>query len=209
MKLDCLVIQFAKFPRLGEVKTRLRPLLQDEGCYQFHLELMTHTNQTLNISGLFNMLALDQLGQHELINALAKTTPLILQEGNDLGAKMKNAMAWGLDRASKVIIIGSDCPVLTPQHFKEVQESLNINDHVFIPAEDGGYVLIAATQVFSNIYENIDWGTQNVMQQTKAALTAGNKKATYLSPLWDIDRPEDYQRLMLQFPNWPDSENCQ
>ncbi len=203
MKLDILVIQFAKFPRLAQVKTRLRPLLKDEGCYQFHLELMIHCNKTLKAAGLFNILALDQLGQHETVNVLAKSTPLILQEGADLGEKMKNAMAWGLGLANKIIIIGSDCPVLTPQYFKEVQASLNENDHVFIPAEDGGYVLIAATQVFSNIYEKIDWGTEKVMEQTKLALIAGNKKAAYLPPLWDIDRPEDYLRLMQEFPNWP------
>ena len=204
MKLDCLVIQFAKFPRLGGVKTRLKSLLNDDGCYQLHLELMQRVNANLQASGIFNILSLDQLGDHEVINKLARHSPILLQQGDDLGQKMQHAMQWGLTRAKQVIIVGSDCPVLSAQHLKQVTDDLTKHDHVFIPAEDGGYVLIGSTECFEAVYQGISWGTDQVLAQTKKKLMQGNKKAAYLEPLWDVDRPEDYQRLVKTFPNWPE-----
>jgi len=204
MKLDCLVIQFAKFPRLGGVKTRLKSLLNDDGCYQLHLQLMQRVNANLQSSGLFNILSLDQLGQHEVINKLGKHSPILLQQGEDLGQKMQHAMQWGLARAKQVIIVGSDCPVLSKQHLLEVHAQLQSHDHVFIPAEDGGYVLIASNECFAPVYSGIAWGTDQVLSQTKHKLKQGNKKVSYLPQLWDVDRPEDYQRLMTMYPSWPE-----
>ncbi len=205
MKLDCMVIQFAKYPRKGEVKTRLKPLLEDDGCYQLHQQLLTKVNENIRKSGVFNVLALDQLGQHESIDNIARHSCLLLQQGLDLGERMKNALHWGLERAHKVIIVGSDCPVINQEHLQEVAEKLNSSDHVFIPAEDGGYVLIAAKEVFSPIFENMPWGGDQVMVQTRDKLSKANKTVLYLSPLWDVDRPDDYKRLMQLYPHWPNT----
>lgn len=203
MKLDCIVIQFAKFPRLGGVKTRLKPLLGDDGCYQIHQQLVRRVNENLSESDFFNVLAVDQLGDQALINELAKSNCLLLQEGKDLGERMKNAMHWGLKRAEKVIVVGSDCPLINQSHLKIVNEKLNTNSHVFIPAEDGGYVLIACTKVVSDIYQGVSWGTEKVMQQTREKLALAEQETHYCESLWDVDRPEDYQRLMEFFPHWP------
>ena len=206
MKLDCIVIQFAKYPRLGGVKTRLKPLLGDEGCYLLHQQLLKQVNANINDSGFFNVLALDQLGEHPVVNELAMKNCLILQEGNDLGERMKNAMHWGLKRAEKVIIVGSDCPMIKAQHLNLITEKLNSASHAFIPAEDGGYVLIACTQVLPEIFEGIAWGTEHVMQQTRDKLQQAKQSAFYAEPLWDVDRPEDYHRLKQNFVNWPNSQ---
>ena len=206
MKLDCLLIQFAKFPRLGGVKTRLKPLLQDDGCFQLHLELMSCVNENLKASGIFQILSIDQLGQYDTINQLAGHTPILLQQGDDLGERMQHALAWGLQRAKKVIIVGSDCPVIKAQHLKLITEKLNSASHAFIPAEDGGYVLIACTQVLPEIFEGIAWGTEHVMQQTRDKLQQAKQSAFYAEPLWDVDRPEDYHRLKQNFVNWPNSQ---
>ncbi len=205
MKLDCMVIQFAKYPRKGEVKTRLKPLLEDDGCYELHQQLLTKVNENVRESGIFNVLALDQLGQHETVDSIASHSCLLLQQGSDLGERMKNALRWGLERAHKVIIVGSDCPVIKPSHLQEVIEELNSHDHVFIPAEDGGYVLIAATEVFAPIFENMPWGGDQVMAKTRDKLSKAKKTVSYLSSLWDVDRPDDYQRLMQLYPQWPNT----
>lgn len=196
--LDCIVIQFAKFPRLGGVKTRMQPFLTPQQSLDLHIRLLTHVNRTLHESDVFEVLALDQLGEHPVIDALAVHTPIILQKGEDLGARMKNALSWGLTKAKKVIIVGSDCAALTSSHLQLVSEQLNAYSHVFIPAEDGGYVLIAATQCTNEIFGNIDWGTDKVMGQTREILTNRNVSFSEFSALWDVDRPEDYQRLLAE-----------
>jgi rSAM/selenodomain-associated transferase 1 len=202
MKLDCIIIQFARLPELGKVKTRLHSELGEEGCLNLHKQLVTFVHNNIKASGYFQILALDALGSEQTINKLAKHTPVILQQGDDLGAKMHNAIEWGLSKAKKVIIIGSDCAVLNKIHFDQVVELLNDSSHVFIPAEDGGYVLVAATESYQPIFLGINWGTSQVMEKTKQALQSGNKKATYMPLLWDVDIAADYHRLLQVFPNW-------
>jgi rSAM/selenodomain-associated transferase 1 len=203
MNLDCIVIQFARLPELGKVKTRLQPELGKEGCLNLHKQLMTYVHNNIKVSNYFQILALDTMGSEASINQLATETPVILQQGDDLGAKMHNAIEWGLTKAKKVIIIGSDCAVLNKGHYDQVVRLLTDNSHVFIPAEDGGYVLVAATESYPAAFSGINWGTSEVMEKTKQALQSGNKKATYMPLLWDVDVAADYHRLLQTFPNWP------
>ena len=68
----------------------------------------------------------------------------------------------------------------------------------FIPAEDGGYVAVAAREPLASAFGPLDWGTSAVMAQTRAALLAGGWRAGHdwaeLAPLWDLDRPADLER---------------
>lgn len=202
MPNDCLIIQFAKFPRLGAVKTRLQGLLAEQGSYDLHIKLLTHVNKTIDESGFDHVLALDKLGQLDCINSIAEQTPVLLQKGLDLGAKMQTALSWGLKKYQKVIIVGSDCPVLGADHYAKVCRSLDEYEQVFIPAEDGGYVLIAATSVNPTIFSDMPWGTGDVMAETKNRLDEQGKSYKCLAELWDVDRPEDYQKLIAINPEF-------
>lgn len=208
--LDFIVIQFAKFPQLGKVKTRLAPDIGDTNCLKLHYELMQHTHDTLthfvnarsDINGLA-VLFLDQLGQDEVVSNIAGVTPILLQRGEDLGEKMANALAWGLKRANRVCIVGSDCPVLTEAELSQAFAVLSDNDNVFITAEDGGYVLVGASQLNRAVFADVPWGSGQVMEVTLKRLSENHVKSEILGPLWDVDRIEDYQRLLSVMPNWP------
>ena len=130
MKLPALVIQFAKYPELGRVKTRLAPTLTQQGSYQLHQNLVRHTAKHIQQSGLWHVLALDRIGNHELLQEMSLNIPIILQSGDDLGKKMRNAFHWGLQRAHHVILVGSDCAALEPQHYIQVNQQLEECDHV-------------------------------------------------------------------------------
>lgn len=207
--LEHVLIQFAKLPQLGNVKTRLSPILGDDGCLQLHNELVAHTHALLRqvsvqLGGL-SILSLGQLGESPLINTLGKKTPILIQHGDDLGERMANAINWGLTIAKKVIIVGSDCPALTINDISQALDALNEQANVFINAEDGGYVLVGATKNSDDLFVNVPWGSEDVMHVTLQRLQAAHKKAVILGPLWDVDREEDYQRLLTQFPNWPNT----
>ena len=148
-------------------------------------------------------LSIDQLGADSQIEAIAKQTPLLVQQGNDLGERMSNSIRWGLMFAKKVLIVGSDCPVLTVEYYQQALNELNHEAHVFINAEDGGYVLVGATRTCKELFENVPWGSGDVMAVTFERLGAANKKAAILGPLWDVDRIDDLNRLKQLKPNWP------
>jgi hypothetical protein len=128
---------------------------------------------------------------------------LHMQQGRDLGERMFHALEHTLEKTSYAIIVGADCPVLSNEHLHTAFEALHTEfmrpkhkEHVvLIPAEDGGYVLLGATKAVASMFNAIDWGSENVMQQTRDKLTLSGITYTELPTLWDIDRPEDLPRL--------------
>jgi glycosyltransferase A (GT-A) superfamily protein (DUF2064 family) len=67
---------------------------------------------------------------------------------------------------------------------------------VLVPADDGGYVLLGLTRSDKRLFEGIAWGSDTVLADTRARLRALDWRWRELETLWDVDRPEDYQRLV-------------
>jgi rSAM/selenodomain-associated transferase 1 len=174
------IIVFAREPRAGRVKTRLIPLLGEAGAARLHARLVRRALATARAA---------RLG-----GAALWTTRR--QRGADLGARMLHALREGLRRAERVILIGSDCPVLRARDLRRAARWLAGGaDAVFAPAEDGGYALVALRRVSPRLFEGIDWGGAQVMAQTRARLAALGWRWRELPEVWDVDRPEDVRRL--------------
>jgi glycosyltransferase A (GT-A) superfamily protein (DUF2064 family) len=96
------------------------------------------------------------------------------------------------------LLIGSDCAVLTPGLLRRAAAALADHDMVFVPAEDGGYVLVGARAGarLAPAFTGIAWSTARVMAQTREALAAAAIGMAELEPLWDIDEPADWQRAV-------------
>ena len=195
---DALIIVFAKAPQAGAVKTRLIPLLGAEGAAALHRQLVHRTLFTATGAGLgpVELHAAPAINDAFLQDSARRFgVALAPQRGGDLGARMGNAFDDGLARHGRVIIIGTDCPVLTVQHLHGAQAALAAgNDAVLIPAEDGGYALIGLTRCDNRLFENITWGGDSVLAATRERLKVLKWRWHELETLWDIDRPEDYRR---------------
>jgi rSAM/selenodomain-associated transferase 2/rSAM/selenodomain-associated transferase 1 len=114
------------------------------------------------------------------------------QRGGDLGERMAGALADSFREGSPAtVIIGSDCPSLTPEILAAAFESLKANPVVFGPATDGGYYLIGLTRTVPELFQGIAWGTETVLAQSLAILSRNGCKPALLLPLDDLDRPED------------------
>lgn len=48
------------------------------------------------------------------------------------------------------------------------------------------------------MFTGVDWGTSGVMNQTHSKAETASLDLAELEPLWDIDRPEDYNRAIAQ-----------
>ncbi|MEQ1774637.1 MAG: TIGR04282 family arsenosugar biosynthesis glycosyltransferase [Burkholderiales bacterium] len=195
---DALTIVFAKAPRAGEVKTRLIPALGAEGAAALHGQLLHRTLVTATNAGLGPVelhCAPDDSDAFLRDCGRRFGVPLASQKGSDLGARLCHAFEQGLAGHSRVIIVGTDCPVLTEQHLRDAQAVLSEgNDAVLIPAEDGGYALIGLTQCDAHLFDGIAWGGNTVLATTLGRLKTLGWRWRELETLWDIDRPEDYRR---------------
>lgn len=197
---DLTLIIFAKAPVAGYVKTRLIPLLGARGAAALQRQLIERTLSTANNACT---------GQMELhgapdcrdvfLRACAERygARLASQTDGDLGHRMAFAFSSALSRSRHVILVGTDCAVLTAQHLREAHRILQAGaDAVIAPAEDGGYALIGLGRFDARLFVSIDWGTTAVMNQTEARLSELGWRWQALDMVWDVDRPDDYRRLL-------------
>ena len=119
---------------------------------------------------------------------------LELQPTGDLGDRMANAFARRFaEGEDRVIIIGSDCPYLTPQHLRGAAVGLDDSDVVLGPASDGGYWLVAQRAPGVDLFSSIPWSSHNTLQRTQQRLDAIGASWSLLEELADIDTAEDFE----------------
>src|SRR5205085_6946815 len=95
--------------------------------------------------------------------AQARGVALARQHAGDLGARMLAAIAAANGPA---LVIGTDCPSLTPGHLRMAANVLRDgSDVVLFPAEDGGYALIGMRAPQPALFENMPWSSANVLPE--------------------------------------------
>jgi glycosyltransferase A (GT-A) superfamily protein (DUF2064 family) len=174
------VLIFARTPLPGRVKTRLVPRLGEWRAARLHARLTAQALRTAKAAAC---------GPVELYDSAR-------QRGADLGERMYRALSQALRRHRAAILIGSDCPALRPADVQRAARLLAGGcDVVLAPAEDGGYVLIGARRASPQLFSGIEWGSSSVYERTVQKLDAANYRWRALRRLWDVDRPEDLERL--------------
>ncbi len=187
-----LLIQFARVPRVGRVKTRLIPRLGPAGACALHAELMQWTSRRLIASGLGPVqLWLDGEPGPELAERYRPPVTIHRQRGADLGERMLHALESGLGSHRRVLLVGSDCPWLDTERLAAAAAALDRSEVVLQPALDGGYVLIGARRVSPELFQGVEWGSERVYRQTADRLQGLGLRWQALEPLPDVDRPED------------------
>ena len=194
---------FARAPVSGEVKSRLIPRLGADGAARLQMKLTEQAMATAIASevGPVELWCSPDIS-HPTFAALAQRGIVLRNQGaGDLGERMYQALSSAALAGDRAVLIGSDCPSLTPHDLRCAAHALRDGaDAAFVPAEDGGYVLIAARGCSRELFDDIRWGSNSVMAQTRGRLRELGQTWRELSPRWDIDRPEDYERLLREQP---------
>ncbi len=185
-----LVIVFVKNIKLGKVKTRLAKTIGNQGAFNVYGELVKVTEEaTQNLRADKRIYFSDAV-----INTKWKNDYKTIQEGKNLGERMKNAFTKGFDDGyERIVLIGSDLPDISLVHIEGGLKSLNSNEVVFGPAIDGGYYLVGMTKMYHSIFNNKPWSESHLLQVTLEELDHENISYTLLEALNDIDTFEDLE----------------
>lgn len=194
------LVVMAKAPVAGLVKTRLIPALGASGAAHLAHRLLVHT--LLESGGLQANhweLCVSPYTQHPAFEqAFAKAEgklKLTLQGEGDLGERMHRAFERVLQIHDKALLIGTDAPALNAGMLRLAQASLDDHDAVFVPAMDGGYVLVGLTRPVPSLFHAMTWSTPQVMADTRLCARQAQLKWTELAPVHDIDEPADLVHL--------------
>ncbi|TAK63484.1 MAG: glycosyltransferase [Methylobacter sp.] len=195
---NSVLMIFCKAPVPGQVKTRLIPELTADQATELHIELSMKTLQRATLSNLCPVqLWCTPTTDHSFFAASKTAYPLVLkqQQGSDLGERMHHAFCSALVTYSHAVLMGCDCPSLTEQDLEQTLNALTQEHEVVLaPAEDGGYVLIGLNRPHPELFDNMPWGTAQVLGQTRNRIEHYKLRHYELSEQWDLDTPEDLER---------------
>ena len=188
----------AKAPIPGFAKTRLIPAIGAHAAAVLQERLTARAVRTAVDAGIGAVtLWCTPDCTHRTFRELAAQFAIQLQDQppGDLGARMLATMKGG-----QTLVIGTDCPALTPLHLQDAARALQSHDVVLVPADDDGYVLIGSNTPQPSLFEHIDWSTAQVMVQTRERTRAHGLSMHELAPLWDVDIEADLAHMEGEFP---------
>lgn len=181
---------FTRNPEPGKCKTRLAATIGDRAALKIYEFLLRHTaTLSKSLQGADRYVYFSEyLGDGSIWDPAC--FEYRLQEGADLGKRMENALKETFAAGyTRVVLIGSDLYDLTTEDLGEAYQQLDHHEVVLGPAGDGGYYLMGLRQLQPGLFQNKQWGTQTVLEDTLADLRGTD---THLLPVRnDVDRYED------------------
>ncbi|OJJ26055.1 hypothetical protein BI308_08505 [Roseofilum reptotaenium AO1-A] len=196
----CQLLVFTRYPELGKAKTRLIPALGVQGATELHRQLaewaIAQARQLQDRhKGAIQLVVYFTGSTVQAMQTWLGADLVYRSQGQgDLGEKLYRAIEQSFAEGMEhIVVIGTDCPSLTPELFTQAFHALDSHDLVLGPAADGGYYLIGLSRPISELFQNIHWGTSEVFSQTLKIAHALELSYVLLPVLSDIDRPADLQ----------------
>lgn len=206
------VLVFTRYPRPGEVKSRLIPALGATVAARLQRRLCQEVvagirefRQSRSPDETLLTICTTGADRKKFRAWLGSDLEYREQAGGGLGERLSAAMiaalgpagGWNRNRVrtAALLMIGSDLPGLDPALLHRATAALQDHDIVLGPARDGGYYLIGLKEPRPQLFAGIAWGTEKVREQTCAIIKRLGLKLALLPQLTDIDRPGDLAEL--------------
>jgi len=191
---------FAKAPVPGRVKTRLARTIGAEAAASAYCALAERTLATATAARRAGVVGAIELWLDPESDPAAIVpwrdrfgVTIETQAGDDLGARMRNALRSSITRGVPALLVGTDVPGYDVAYLARAAAALERHDAVIGPAEDGGYVLVGLARDV-DVFGGVPWSTPEVMAATRARLAAAGASHVEMPPLWDVDTHDDYVR---------------
>src|SRR6266850_6808814 len=193
------LIIFVKAPRRGSVKTGLARAIGAEAACEAYQKMVEELVERLATIPTVELRFTPDDAVTEIRQWRRDNWHLRPQGEGDLGQRLERAFADAFARGAQyVVVIGSDCPMITPDDIRSAWTVLETNDVVLGPAQDGGYWLIGLGEPRPALFQSIDWSTDKVLKQTLRRARARNLKVELLRELRDVDTESDWLEFLEQ-----------
>jgi uncharacterized protein len=199
----CALGIMTKVPQAGQVKTRLTPPLSPEESAQLNICFLRDLSASISTAsrttpgcgvGIYTPAGAEAAYE----NILPPEFYLISQRGSAFGERLACAVEDLFTAGFEAVcLINSDSPTVPASSFAEAANELTKpGDRVVLgPSDDGGYFLIGIKQLHRRLFEEIDWSTERVLDQTVARATELGLEVHRLPPGYDVDDRITLRRL--------------
>jgi rSAM/selenodomain-associated transferase 1 len=201
----CALAIMTKAPQAGRVKTRLVPPLTPEEAAELNKCFLRDTAVAISNACEAAPARASAIAVYTPVGAesaytdiLSKDFSLLPQRGDKFGERLYFA-AEDLFKCgfASVCLIDSDSPTLPAKNLAEAVELLSTREGrvVLGPSDDGGYYLIGLKKPHRHLFEQIDWSTERVLNQTIQRASEIGLEAKLLPTGYDVDDGASLRRL--------------
>lgn len=211
----CALTVMTKAPEAGQVKTRLVPPLTPDEAAELNKCFLRDTaaaiSSVITDNEACGIAAYTPLGAEAVYNyILPADFDLLPQRGVSFGERLyfaaEDLLRCGFD---SVCLIDSDSPTLPARNFSKAIRILKMpGDRIVLgPCDDGGYYLIGLKKPHRDLFEQIDWSTERVFEQTRARAGKIGLEVEVLAHGYDVDDAASLCRLCKELLNQSTSDS--
>lgn len=197
------VLEFARTPRAGQVKTRLARSQGAAEAARIYRWLATQVHDVL--------LRMQAKGELRCVLSLAlapgearPATPFLggarevwIQSEGDLGQRMQAAFERAFSGgAVRVLIVGTDIVGLSEAHLRQALSTLREVDAVLSPTPDGGFGLLGLSRPPKQLLLDLPWSQPDTLSATLRRLEQRGWRTRCLGGLRDVDRAADLEGVI-------------
>ncbi len=192
-----------KAPRAGKVKTRLTPPLTPEEAAALNICFLRDTTNAIALASkeerARGVAIYTPVGEEDAYkDILPHDFDLVPQRGDGFGERLIFAAVDLLTLGfESFCLIDSDSPTVTANVYAQAARALSRPGErmVFGPSEDGGYYLIGLKKFHQQVFEEIDWSTERVAEQTLQRAHLIGLEVELLPTCFDVDDRQTLHRL--------------
>lgn len=118
-----------------------------------------------------------------------------VQIDGDLGHRLTDSLLKHLAQQQKVLITGSDSPLISIESLQICFQKLDTSDVVFGPSTDGGFYAVGCRSFSQKAFDGVRWSTQYTLQDALKGCQQENLQTSLGLENFDIDTQEDLQKL--------------
>ncbi|GAB4324816.1 MAG: TIGR04282 family arsenosugar biosynthesis glycosyltransferase [Candidatus Sumerlaeia bacterium] len=199
------LLLFVRWPEPGRVKTRLAAALGGESACKIYTRLAERAfAEGMKVSGAKLIVCGTGATPETFARWLVGASAYWDQPEGALGERLAALFARAFDAGSAgVLAIGSDAPTLDAAAITTAVEALVSHDVCILPAVDGGYVLIGLRRMTEQLFFDMPWSTERLLQATSARCRSEGLSLWTGPAFPDVDTLEDWQRYSLVFDHKP------
>lgn len=200
MKKDLLVI-FAREPVPGLVKTRLAKDVGIAAAAALYDLMMRHVVKSVISPRYDIVICKTPESGGACFEGMVPGAVVRDQPEGDLGEKMSGVFRIEFTRGyGKICLIGTDCPGISSSGILRAFELLGNFELILGPSCDGGYYLVGLSVFHPELFEDIAWGTDEVLSGTLGIARSLGIDYGCLAVMADIDEIAGLERYMSKNP---------